>query len=1302
MGDISDEFIWSLDTFIKDDSRRPSTTNKADDDIARVSFLSQDDLVGDNLVFEPGDDDLIYGMDEAPRDTFRVSRLSMPMAHSARDEALSATDLQYSMMRKSSAAAVPPKWTSEAAPPEDTGDAATRPAPRWSSVMGDDVEEAEEQKDMVSHLDSTHADHLNSINSEVFLKSSQRSQSDGTDRSFSFASEDNDSPLNSPRAILRRLSDSAQSTYEQRIEASLQENLTKSLNLEFFHKTETAAHRQFTMDDLAHFDSQFGREAFLEELGRSFIDGSGAKSLASYSMSTFSRNSSSASSKTDVIKQGWMIKRGEVVPSWHRRWFSLRRTPGGPMLTYSKDNTEHSPTKIIELSSTSRCIVAPSGGRGSKEHEFRIVTSADSARREYSIAAQSNFDMTEWVCAIQASITAGNKSTFEGSSDFQRIWNEIGIQGFLLRYGVRKCSARNHLQTRVLELNFAEQTITNSRRGETLTTLHFGDLLNVSLTSNRVNGEEYGLVLNFNGRHRSWPIYLDTKDARDDLYSLLRKIAKKEVTGADLEARCPRLLLKKGFLERKNIAADLRIVGPHATLKGRLFVCLHENCIVFFPEFADMSARPWYLVALKGLNVSCKEEKSMLILGRLVMVCASPEDCRAWYNAIVAATSLPVEVAEVELQERVKIRNSFHSSVLRLRRLLKANVKPEVNGPPKDHKTIELMMRKLWSLTFPGEEYTSNSDSRWQEIGFQRGGPASDLRSSGLLGLYCLIYFVTYPSGEFQRILDRTRFGVSEGNMKNYPLAIACINVVAILTETLGFGDAGSHSEGCSLNAMKTYVYLIAKTVDKRKDDDESERLSTTSRSLDSYETWEEIVAEPENHVFEDMFCLLFPTLDALFVEMGAGYMEFGQVVVSFRRRLSVIFDALPRSMEELRSKLLWALAVVVAALGVQFWNDFGPLDRLFPDYSNHQIEQHYSDSYATARALFRARARAANAELHALPLSLPDLDLTVDVAVLRGSKENVLLHLSGTHGVEGFAGSAIQSALLKEYATRKPAATVVFVHAVNPYGFAMLRRFNERNVDLNRNFLTPAEFKERAAMDPNHFGYMDVSDILNPKDITGSFWLRAARLLMTHSFATVKRGIVSGNYHFPKTVYYGGAEQEESLVLIQQFLRQHLDLAAVKRVTVVDVHTGLGAPGQDTLMIGPSTSSQDDAKATYSSSVSAKRLALIGDSSNGVSEGYDGATGFVVDGFARMFGDDATKRLAVVQEFGTTPGVFVLKATMEENVMFQRGHGGARLPYASKLRDVFYLHRSASWKRSVVERGQAVAQETLDKLQVA
>ncbi|KAG7400587.1 hypothetical protein PHYBOEH_005110 [Phytophthora boehmeriae] len=838
---VSDDLLWSLDNLIKKDA---GADVENDADLVRASIYTQDNLLGSMI-----GSDLVFGRRES-------ARVQMERNGNVRGFG--------------------------------------RPTVSMGYGIDEEMDDEEALDRLTQHMPGNMIPSMpGSSNSYNRQSSSQRSED--TDRSFSFASEEEeeeghsvDGMLPSPtrKMSTRRLSEG--DTYEQRIEASLAGYITKSLNVESREHAEEQMDRTFTMSDLAHFNPQFGRELYLERLGQTMQDREGGgKTLASYRKSTMQQTST----PEGIIRQGWLAKRGVVVPSYRKRWFTLRRMPQGPMLTYAKDNNESTPSKMIDLSSTSRCVIVT--GKSAKEHEFKVMTSADSSRREYCMVAASSYEMTQWVCAIQAAISAGNRSTFDGATDFQQLWHEAGIQGFLVRYGVRKCSSRNRLQTRVLELNFAEQTLINSRRGETLTTFHFTDIRGISKSSSRSSGEEHGISIDFHGPHRSWPIFLDTIEARDDLFTILQRIVDNVVTGDDLERRSSRLTLKSGHLDTKN-------AGPHATLRGRLFVCLHENCIVFYPEDGDTTTRPWYVTALKGLRVSMREEKRLLVIGRLSLVCPSVAACRAWYDAILAATCLPSEIIEIELKERAKIRRVFQATVSRLQKLLKAKVTPEPNGPPKDQKTVNLMISTLWKHVFPEEPYTSNADPRWLEIGFQRGGPASDLRSSGLLGIYCLIFFASYPSSEFKRISTRTRHGVSEGNMKNYPLAIACINVVGVLTELLGFGDAGTHSEGCSLNAMKTFSLLIAQSVGKSRSSKVTKAYST-SRPLSEYETWEDIVDEPANHVFETIFCLLFPILDSLFVEMGAGYMEFGQVVIAFRRRVKVIFDTQPKSLNDLR-----------------------------------------------------------------------------------------------------------------------------------------------------------------------------------------------------------------------------------------------------------------------------------------------------------------------------------------------------------------------------------------------------------------
>ncbi|HJS37089.1 MAG TPA: DUF2817 domain-containing protein, partial [Burkholderiales bacterium] len=143
-----------------------------------------------------------------------------------------------------------------------------------------------------------------------------------------------------------------------------------------------------------------------------------------------------------------------------------------------------------------------------------------------------------------------------------------------------------------------------------------------------------------------------------------------------------------------------------------------------------------------------------------------------------------------------------------------------------------------------------------------------------------------------------------------------------------------------------------------------------------------------------------------------------------------------------------------------------------------------FSASYAEARGKFVDAARAAGATVyefrhptHKGPLGEP---LCLDVAVAGPENaERVLVAGSGTHGIEGFSGSAAQTAwLLGGGAQRLPKRTaMVFFHAHNPWGFAHRARGTEENVDLNRNFL------DHAQPYPPNPGYAEVHPIVTPAD---------------------------------------------------------------------------------------------------------------------------------------------------------------------------------------------------------------------------
>ena len=202
--------------------------------------------------------------------------------------------------------------------------------------------------------------------------------------------------------------------------------------------------------------------------------------------------------------------------------------------------------------------------------------------------------------------------------------------------------------------------------------------------------------------------------------------------------------------------------------------------------------------------------------------------------------------------------------------------------------------------------------------------------------------------------------------------------------------------------------------------------------------------------------------------------------------------------------------------------------------------------------------AAAGKVELLSYPI-LPSL--TIDIAVLPGNTQELgtIVHSSGTHGVEGYAGSSIQLALVEllsssscenfeEEQRRRP--TIVMVHAVNPVGMNEYRRFNENNVDLNRNGIITVSNSDDddsnddsnsdsdsenvyssfddflAKRDPNFAGYDDFHYLFAPdfeKDDYGDhgnlslyettlgYYAKAIPALAQHGMKALKRTMVAG-----------------------------------------------------------------------------------------------------------------------------------------------------------------------------------------------
>lgn len=383
-----------------------------------------------------------------------------------------------------------------------------------------------------------------------------------------------------------------------------------------------------------------------------------------------------------------------------------------------------------------------------------------------------------------------------------------------------------------------------------------------------------------------------------------------------------------------------------------------------------------------------------------------------------------------------------------------------------------------------------------------------------------------------------------------------------------------------------------------------------------------------------------------------------------------------------------------------------------------------FSDDYVEARDRFRAAIQAyRNVERFSIPIATKDdgqhQEWTIDIAIFPGNsqKYGTIVLSSGTHGVEGYAGSAIQLALLQQkdilnFDDEKEHPTVVLMHAINPVGMSMYRRFNENNVDLNRNGI-PGNFQHFIQeRDPNIASYDDFRGVLGPTDEDNmiepslwynmvGFWLALIPKICRYGSVALKRAIVSGQYHHPTGIFFGGQELQPSYLRLGEFWDSRPDVFRDAASMIwIDVHTGLGPSGKDSMHYSPKYPSNGEPASfplsaegledqLFSTCYSATPMD-VDDPNSKAFAGYGLNKGSLSTYFAERF--DRTG-LFVTQEFGTLPGILVARGMILDNMLYQQylRQGKDLYSYRSPFLKYVFYPQSTSWRSSVIRRGVAM-----------
>jgi hypothetical protein len=254
------------------------------------------------------------------------------------------------------------------------------------------------------------------------------------------------------------------------------------------------------------------------------------------------------------------------------------------------------------------------------------------------------------------------------------------------------------------------------------------------------------------------------------------------------------------------------------------------------------------------------------------------------------------------------------------------------------YKTGISLLRRLWAAIFNIEAPLNDEDlvnnPQWTTIEFQNSKPFTDLRATGLLGLWCLVYYAERSSGTlcpslysdnakntmayFTKEQDPMRQGflrdLAVGTVeRNYPWAAAGINVLHLLLQKLLHLDGETVNQTNSdpswnspLLSFLAYLEPVRESDFSEKDPYESyenlqfidevmisgnlRRVSsihafTTASNVRNLDT----LLNRKHHILlglEETFCFSMEMLDRMFTSSNAGYLDFPKIMAQLEEKL--------------------------------------------------------------------------------------------------------------------------------------------------------------------------------------------------------------------------------------------------------------------------------------------------------------------------------------------------------------------------------------------------------------------------------
>ena len=312
-----------------------------------------------------------------------------------------------------------------------------------------------------------------------------------------------------------------------------------------------------------------------------------------------------------------------------------------------------------------------------------------------------------------------------------------------------------------------------------------------------------------------------------------------------------------------------------------------------------------------------------------------------------------------------------------------------------------------------------------------------------------------------------------------------------------------------------------------------------------------------------------------------------------------------------------------------------------------------------------------------------PDGEALFTDTVWIGSEdaEKVVVLLGGTHGVEGFVGSAVENDILRLIAGGQliiPSDTaILMVHALTAWGYAWLRRCDADGVDLNRNVV---DFSKPL---PENSGYEALKPALYLCDAQQRK-IAFAEFEQLHGREAFEKAVSGGQYTDPDGPFYGGKAPAHGRLVVDDLIHKYT--LHQRDLAVIDLHSGLGSFGYGEIICDhhPNSPATQAAREWYGDSVT---LPLLGTSSSVPKLGLlDYAWHTIMN----------ERSCYITLEFGTYRTEQLFEVLLRDHQLWaQSGNDFARQEHSQLMRQHFCPEDKA-WKEMVLFRARQVISQAL------